>query len=181
MYITVPEGSTRHSLAVRLVDDPVSRAPVRAAGPPLNHVAAVDDVQIFQGRDLDPFLLALMPHLQAVFTGLLEQDGDAAKVCMGPDAELTLADLAVRWVADHLHRDDGPLGELIHQGWRLAETLEQNGPKCLSQLASLLIIPPDWSAEVLFREVGPNIGTVDARELHDWILPAHEEALEEYQ
>lgn len=177
MYIAMPEGGTRHPLAIRLIDDPVLRALVRAARPALNHVPAINHVHILERGDLDPVLMALVPDLQAVFAWLLEQDGDAAKVGMGPDPELACADLTMRRVADHLHWHDWPLGELIHQRWWSAQTLQQDRPQRSPQLAGFLVIPPDRAAEIIVGEVRPHVRTIDARELHNGILPTHEEAL----
>ena len=150
MYITMPECSTRQPLAVRFIDDPVPRTFIRAPRPPLNHVPAVNDVYVFQRGDVNPLLPTLMPHLQAVLARLLEQDCDAAEVGMGPDADLTRKTGALWGIADHLHGDDRPLGKFLHQGWRLAEALEQDHPDGNAELAGLFVVRPDWTAEVVF-------------------------------
>ena len=118
-----------------------------------------------------------MPDLQTFFAGLLEQDGDAAEVGMGSDAELTRENGALSGVADHLHGDNRPFGKVFYQGWRLAETFEQDRPDGLAELAGLFIVRPDWVAEVGFSEVGPDIRSVEAGEFYNWILPGHIEAL----
>ena len=177
MYIPMPKRSTRQPLALRFINDPVPRTLIRALGPPLNHVPAVDDVHIFQRWNMNPLLPILVPHFQTMLARLLEQDCDATEVGMGPDAELTREVGVLRRVTDHLHGNDRSLGEVVHQGWRLTETLEQDRPDTLAELAGLLIIRPDWTPEVVFWEVGPDIGTVETGELYDWILPGHIEAL----
>lgn len=65
-----------------------------------------------------------MPDLETVLAGLLEQDGDAAKVGVSSDAKLPGKSRRLWRVADHLHHDHGFLGEGSHQGRRVAEALE---------------------------------------------------------
>ena len=63
---------------------------------------------------------------------------------------------------DHLHLDQRSLGESFHQIRGVPESLQQEFPDRLTELARLLVVLPDGSTEIFFGEVGPDVGAVEA-------------------
>lgn len=87
--VAMEESSARKpALVISLVDDPVLGALVYPSRPPHDHISAIDHVDVFSSLDGQPCLLSLMPNLEPVLAGLLEQDGDTAKVGVSTDAKL---------------------------------------------------------------------------------------------
>ena len=155
-------GTRKPALVVSLVDDSVLGAFVCASRPPHDHVSAIYHVNIFSSFDGEPCLLPFMPDLETVLAGLLEQDGDAAKVGMSSDAKLPGKSRRLWRIADHLHHDHRFLSEGLHQGCRMAEALEKDLPDGLAEPIRRLVVLPHGIAKLLFWEMRPNIGAVEA-------------------
>ena len=61
--IAMPERGARKPLAVALVDDPVLGALVSPSRPRLDHIPAVNNVDILESGDSEPVLRLLVPYL----------------------------------------------------------------------------------------------------------------------
>ena len=166
-------GTRKPARIVSLVDDPVLGALVFASRPPHDHISAIDYIDIFSSLDGQPCLLALMPNLEPVLAGLLEQDSDTAKVGVSSDAKLPGKSRRQWRVADHLHHNQGFPSKSLHQGRRVTETLEQDLPDGLAEPLRCLIVIPDGTAKLLFWERGPDIGAIEARMLYYRVLSTY--------
>ena len=179
--IAVPECRARHSLTLGFVDDPMPCALIDTAGPSLDHIATIDDIEVLQGRYTNPLLAALVPNFEAVLSRLLEQNGDTTKIGVSADTELTLASLTMWWISDHLHGHNGPFRKFLNRGSWLPKPFKEDGPYILAQLASLLVVLPDRTAKVSLGEIGPHIRPIETRELNDRVLATNKEALLGYK
>lgn len=169
----MPERGARQAFLIRLVDHAMLRALVPPARPLLDHIPTVDHQDVFDGRHGQPLGLGLGPHLEAFLPGLLQQHGDAAEIGVRAHAELARLGGARGRVADHLHLHDGPLGEDVEDGGRVAEPLQEDLPDGAPQGAGVLVVGPDGGVEGFFGEVGrPLVGAIEAGGLDDGVFSA---------
>lgn len=157
--VSLVEAWDAVSIAAGDVNDSVKRAVILPTCPFVDQVTHVDNENVFQRRNSQPFSALLMIDLKAVHPRLLKEDGNATEIGMSAGAKLVLISGRMWWIVQELQIDHRFFCECLEDGDVMSEAHSENLQQCLAQSDNMFVVSCDGCMEDFARKFRPLIWT----------------------
>lgn len=152
--VSVKEEDGRIPVRRVLVQDTMHAALILVAGPLGEHIANIDDVGVWIGRNGHPLVPVLVEDFQA-WVRVLQEQSDGAKIRVGARPQLSRLGLLRRRVMQQSQRGRGRVGrELVEHMWAIRQRASDQLQNNQREIVHRLVIPLGRGAKDLRGQDG---------------------------